>query len=126
VTVASRLRLVLGGAELIADTQAVIKLVCLDLWRALHGKNADRLSRERRTSAYIIEDKEFRFFRTLAAPSGVDVRDVAGKYTVFSKGAVRGCLRALGIEATVLVDWTEFPGVRFRLVLDPSSRAGSA
>jgi len=98
--------------------ETVVKFVCVTLWPALHGRKASRLSRAKTKDSYTIEDASFRFFQTLAAPESVDVRDAAGRYCLFSKGAVKGALVALGLDASVHADWTSgFPAARFRLKL---------
>ncbi len=112
--------------ELPAGTEKAMQIVCTRLWRELHGRNASRLKRLKQDGGYIIEDNHFRFFASLAAPGGVDVRDVAGKYVMFTRGAVRGALVALGVSAAVHADWTkDFPGVRFRVQLDQTMFSGA-
>ena len=92
-------RLMLMQYELPAGTEKAMQIVCTRLWRELHGRNASR---------------------------GVDVRDVAGKYVMFTRGAVRGALVALGVGAAVHADWTkDFPGVRFRVQLDQTMFSGA-
>ncbi len=111
-------RLSLGKTELLAGEETAIKFACVTLWKALHGKQASRLSKVKAASAYIITDSSFPPFECLAAPEGVDVRDRAGKYAFFSKGALKGCLAALGLDAIVDVDWTaSFPAVTFHVAL---------
>lgn len=119
-------RLMLMQYELPAGTEKAMQIVCTRLWRELHGRNASRLKRLKQDGGYIIEDNHFRFFASLAAPGGVDVRDVAGKYVMFTRGAVRGALVALGVGAAVHADWTkDFPGVRFRVQLDQTMFSGA-
>lgn len=116
-------RMVVGRSDLLAKKENVVKFVCVAFWKQIHGKAADRLSRVKADSShYVIEDSSFSFFKPLATPDGVDVRDVAGKYTMFSKGAIRGCLTALGVAGSVQVDWTtKFPAIRFQLLLNPAA-----
>lgn len=117
--------LVLRRRELLASSLDVVKFVCREFWRAVHGKPVDRLQREKASNVYVVEDFNYRLFANLAAPTGTDARDFAAKYACWIKGASRGCLAALGVACEVTFDIARLPALVLRFHVEAEAPAGA-
>merc|ERR1712032_388315 len=98
-----------------------MKYVCKELWTFLFRKPANRLQTDRRGN-YIIHDTAFRWLEHFSPPpasasvdcerksseaNGYDaqLQEAATLHLALPCGFIRGALRALGVESSVIADF---------------------
>jgi trafficking protein particle complex subunit 6 len=105
-----------------------IKFLCKDLWTLLFKKQIDNLKTNHR-GIYVLTDNAFKplsrmSFDTKKFPNAVNTDGTVGEssslarvqpFLFFPAGVIRGCLSALGIQATVQAESSGVPQATFQI-----------
>lgn len=99
----------------IVDILEVMKFICRDVWKTLHGKQMDNLRTNHR-GTFVLIDSEYRLTAGFSSDKGKsDAVAKARTYTYFPCGIIRGILLSFGVEAYVSADIAQFPAVTFNI-----------
>jgi hypothetical protein len=111
----------------------IIKFLCKDLWTLLFRKQIDNLKTNHR-GIYVLTDNTFKPLGRMSFDTkkfdGAGVVNAAGDaglgkeanslarvqpFLYFPAGVIRGCLKSLGIEASVTADCAALPAATFQI-----------
>lgn len=94
-----------------------MKFVCKDLWTLVFRKQIDNLKTNHR-GVYVLTDNNFKPLKNMSLDRGRDAATQmaqAQPFLYFPAGLIRGALASLGIQASVVAESSELPGVTFQI-----------
>lgn len=104
-----------ASSNRIFDVLEVMKFICRDVWRSLHGKQMDNLRTNHR-GTFVLVDSRYKFIAEFNSSKGKqDSLMKARPYSCFPCGVIRGVLHSFGIDAFVLADVSLFPAITFNI-----------
>ncbi|GEQ70026.1 hypothetical protein JCM33374_g3702 [Metschnikowia sp. JCM 33374] len=99
----------------IVDILEIMKFICRDAWKTLHGKQMDNLRTNHR-GTFVLIDNQYRPTAGFCSDKGKpDAVAKARAYTYWPCGIIRGILSSFGVEAYVSADISQFPAVTFNI-----------
>lgn len=104
----------------LTDPLDVIKFLCKDLWGVVFRKQIDNLKTNHR-GVYVLTDNNFKPLKNMSLEKATSGRSremmmqQAQPFLYFPAGLIRGALSGLGIQASVVAETNELPGVTFQI-----------
>lgn len=98
-----------------SDILEIMKFICRDAWKCLHGKQMDNLRTNHR-GTFVLIDANYSLTSGLDSAAGIqDTLAKARSYAYVPSGIIRGILLSFGVEAYVAADFLQFPSITFNI-----------